>query len=180
MKALRKTSDIVVHELEGELLLYNLVTDKVSCLNRTSAAVWNLCDGTRSKEVISDLLEANGIRGSSPELVELALHQLKSEGLLEDTGAGEPTRFDRRELAKRAGLTALAALPLITSLVAPMPVAAQSTTCGPSAGQFCACSRKVTNFSVPCQSTSCSGACVCSPPFTGCNGGGNQCNGRCA
>jgi len=179
MNALRRTKDIVVHEIEGEVLLYDLKTDKAYCLNRTSAAVWNLCDGSRTNEVISDLLEKEGVSGSSPELVEFALYQLKSEGLLADAEEDPVHAFDRRELARRAGITAVAALPFITSLVVPMPAAAQSGACGPTAGQTCTCSDKVRNFGIPCPSSTCTGGCACTPPFVNCNGGGHFCQGTC-
>lgn len=175
----RKNENIVVSELGDELLIYDLETEKAFCLNRTSAAVWDLFEESRTAADISRLLETRGVHGSSPELVELALDQLCNEGLLLSDEPRSHNGFDRREMVRRAGLTAAAALPLITSLVVPLQTPAQSVSCGASAGSTCTCSNKVRNFNIPCTSTTCSGVCVCSPPFTGCNGGGHFCQGHC-
>jgi hypothetical protein len=48
-----RTKELVVQELKGELLIYDLSTNKAFCLNETSALVWQLCDGKSSISEIS-------------------------------------------------------------------------------------------------------------------------------
>ena len=54
-----KTSEILVQELENELLVYDLKTNKAFCLNETSAIVFQLCDGTKTVAEISQMLNQN-------------------------------------------------------------------------------------------------------------------------
>jgi len=70
-----------------------------------------------------------------------ALDQLAAKGLLvEDPSRPEwVAGITRRDLMVRAAVTALALVPLVRSLVAPTPAAAQSggtTTLGPCQGRF--------------------------------------------
>jgi hypothetical protein len=57
MNRLHKFPGIVVEELGEEVLLYRPTTHKAIHLNETAAAIWKLCDGTRSLNDIVDLLE---------------------------------------------------------------------------------------------------------------------------
>jgi len=128
--------NLVVQELNGEVLIYDLEKHKAFCLNETSALVYQLCDGTKS---VSDIGKAMGEKLKLPvadELVWLALDQLKQENLLDDSQKLE-SKFEglsRRDAIRKVGLASLVALPVILSLVA--PAAAQSTSCV-AAGQPC-------------------------------------------
>ncbi|HKX84895.1 MAG TPA: PqqD family protein [Pyrinomonadaceae bacterium] len=120
-KPLSRKDDLVVQELNGELLIYDLRANKAFCLNETSARVWQACDGTNSVSDISAIL-------GSEDLVWLALTGLKKESLVEHEMA-VPAKFEgmsRRQVVKHIGLSSLLAVPLITGLVA--PVSAQSTS----------------------------------------------------
>ena len=120
--------DIVVQNIEDETLLYNLKTNKALCLNQTSTLIWEMCDGKTS---ISEIAEKLGEKLKKPvteELVWLAVDQLKKEDLLENTDT-VPSNFaglSRREVIRRVGFTSLVALPLISAIVAPNAVQAQS------------------------------------------------------
>ena len=39
---------LVMQDVDDELLIYDLQTDKAHCLNRSAVLVWKLCDGTNS------------------------------------------------------------------------------------------------------------------------------------
>jgi len=120
---LSRTEDIVVQELNGEILIYDLRDNRAMCLNETSAAVWNACDGSNT---VGDIAKAVG----NEDIVWLALNELKKEKLV-DFVTETPTKFDgltRREAVRRIGMASLVALPLITGLVA--PAAAQTISCG--------------------------------------------------
>lgn len=130
--------NLVVQELNGEVLIYDLEKNKAFCLNETSALVYQLCDGTKS---VSDIGKAMGAKLELPvadELVWLALDQLKKENLLDDSRKLE-SKFEglsRRDVIRKVGLASLVALPVISSLVAPPAAAAQSTTCA-TLGETC-------------------------------------------
>lgn len=126
-----RKNDLVVQEIKGEVLVYDLNTHKAYCLNQTSALVWELCDGHRSVAEISRELDKKLNLQTGENVVRLALEQLKREGLLEN---GELLPVDlnginRREVIRQVGLASLVALPVILAIRA--PVAAQSfSACG--------------------------------------------------
>ena len=47
-----------VEELDGEILLFNMSSQKILHINQTGALVWKLCDGRRTAEDIAQLLQA--------------------------------------------------------------------------------------------------------------------------
>ena len=48
----KRTGRLIVREIPGEVLVYDLVRDKALCLNQTAAAVWNLCRELGAREEI--------------------------------------------------------------------------------------------------------------------------------
>jgi hypothetical protein len=120
-KPLGRKEDIVVQEMNGEVLIYNLKDNKAFCLNETSALVWQLCDGNKS---VSEISQAVGKKLNAPvseDLVWLALDQLKNEKLLANNEEIVPAfnGVSRREVIKKIGLTSVVALPFVSSLIAP-------------------------------------------------------------
>ena len=112
-------NDLVVQDMPGEVLVYDLSSNKAHCLNETSAFVWKSCDGTNSIEDILGMLEKNSGGKVNEDLVWLAIDQLNDKGLLQ---AGTTSRFEgrsRREVLKKIGMASVIALPVIASLVAP-------------------------------------------------------------
>jgi hypothetical protein len=118
---------LIIKELEGETLVYDLETDKAHCLNLSAARVWQYCDGNRSVAEIRELVSQNIDSRVTNEVVLLALDQLQKFALLEnaDQSAFQLAGMNRRELVRRIGMGALA-LPLIVSLAAP-PASAQAS-----------------------------------------------------
>ncbi len=55
-KPLARSQDLVIQEMPGEILVYDLQTNKAHCLNETAAAIWKSCDGENSVGDISRLL----------------------------------------------------------------------------------------------------------------------------
>jgi hypothetical protein len=140
---------IITKDVDGEVLVYDLVRDKAHCLNETAAAVWKLCDGRMSVSEISlSVSKSLGI-SVGEVVVQLALKQLSGNHLLAEgyEVASLPVNSSRRALVRRLGI-GVALLPLITSLNAPTALAAVSCggpcTGGPGKG-------------------SCPPGCVCSP-----------------
>lgn len=121
-------TDVVVQELREELLIYKLESNRAYALNQTAAIVWRNCDGIKTVAGIAEEIERESGMPVTEDLVLLTLERLTDEGLLgplAGTSRSE-NRMRRREMLKRAGLATMAALPVITSLVAPRAAHAQS------------------------------------------------------
>lgn len=170
-KPLRRKEEIIVQELNGEVLIYDLKTNKAVCLNETSSMVWDACDGNQS---VSEISQSIGKKLNSPaneDIVWLALDQLKKERLIAN-GGEVVSKFDgmsRREVIRKVGLGTMIALPLVSSLVAPTAVSAQSTSTCRTGSPFGSQQRNGCN----CQS---SGNCLSNI----CCGGGGTGTGTCS
>lgn len=164
---------LIVRELENETLVYDQARDEAHCLNQTAALVWKHCDGQTSVDEIAIRLADELQQTVDPQVVWLALAQLRRKRLLSErlprqaTGSiqlkkRDKPRISRRELALRLGQAMVIALPLITTIVAPTPVSAVS--CSPNCG-------------VPPLAECCPAGCPCSSPLICCSG---QCSaGTC-
>ena len=117
---------LIVEWLSGEAIVYDESTDEAHCLADPAAAVFQLCDGTRTRTEIAEIAAVDGA------LVDDVLHELGSKDLLEEG-------LSRRQMLRRTAMVggAAAATPLITSIVAPVPAAAQSPAGGPALGDPC-------------------------------------------
>lgn len=166
---LARKNNIVVQELDNEILIYDLETDKVFGLNETSALVWQFSDGNRNISEIAQAVSRKLNSSIGEELIWLALGKLEKENLI----AGEiPENYEgatRREVIKKVGLASMVALPMISSLIAPISAQAQSS-CGASPFSLgCTC-----NNSSLCTSGCCNfpagGSGVCVPMSITANG----------
>lgn len=126
-----REAELVIQEIDGEILIYDLRNDKAFCLNSTLALVWKACDGSKSVAEIKDFVSKELNSKSNEDLIWLALDQLKKENLIEN-GNDILTPFagmSRREVIRKVGVGSMIALPMIAGLVAP-PVYAQASGCG--------------------------------------------------
>lgn len=110
-----RQSDIVQQELETEILIYDLKTNKAFCLNESSAMIWQLCDGNHSVTQISQILTKKLNQPISEELIRLALDHFKRDGLLENHDEFEIDfkGLNRRQLIKKVGLASMIMLPIV-------------------------------------------------------------------
>ena len=161
LKPVARKRELVVQESGEETLVYDLVSNRASCLNQTSALVWKHCDGSKTIGDIAIQLESVTRAKVSDDLVWLAVDQLSLNGLLEtDVPSTELVAgMSRRSFAKKVGLTSMVALPLIASLVAPQAVHANSACV---AGGNCTCDQpsngrtgEVCTAFVPCKDVNC-------------------------
>ncbi len=125
-----RKDDIVVQEVDGEVLIYDLKKDKAFCLNKTSALVWQACDGKRTITDISNWLGQQLNSQTDEDVVWIALDQLTEENLLEKDIHIETNGLSRREVIKKIGMTSMVALPLVAMLSFPQRAVAQ--TCSAS------------------------------------------------
>jgi len=124
-----RSSGILVEELDGETLVYDLGTHNAHCLNKAAALVWSRSDGRTSVEALADVLPEVGLPRDI-DLIWLALEDLDRAGLLSECGDAAPkSKVSRRELLRAlsaaAGLTLV--FPALSSVVAPL--AAQAASC---------------------------------------------------
>jgi hypothetical protein len=161
-----RKDDIVVQELPGETLVYDLRQHKAHCLNQTAALVWSHCDGETDVVSIAALLSKELHRAIDEDVVWLALKQLQKSGLLEReiVAPGAKPNVSRREVVRRLGAATALALPLVTSVVA--PTAAQTATI-PTPCQTCV----VDIPDNPCPA-------VCNDTVLGTCYGNNACTGK--
>ena len=124
-------NDLVIQEVEGETLVYDLSRDKAYCLNPTASLVWSYCDGKTSTGEVMSALEQELGSPADEELVRLALRRLDRAHLLQDRLSPLDTsgRITRREFLRKASIAVAAGilLPTVISIVA--PTAAQAATC---------------------------------------------------
>lgn len=180
MKPLAREGDLVIRQLDGETLVYDLRTTEVSCLNPTSALVWSACDGARTaSDIAAHVSQVNGSEVTE-EVVLFALAQLHEKSLLVD-GHLLDLKFagmSRRAVLRRLGFVSLAAVPVIVTVAAPAAAAASSVC-----GQACQCSGLLSPVSVcPPGFADCSPGCTCTIPPGGCFNSGDgviACNGVC-
>ena len=171
-----RKNNLVVQDLNGETLIYDLDTNRAVCLNETSALVWQNCDGVKTVSDISSVLSAESNNAASEDLIWLALDQLNKENLIEHSEELE-SRFDgisRREVIRKVGLASVIALPLISSIVAPVAASAQSNA--GTVGENGACTSDAQCIQNPtfgtrcCSVTGVGGARICRAAGVGCNG----------
>ena len=123
-----RNKNVIVQEVSNDTLVYDLVTNKAVCLNETSASIWKLCNGTNTVREISEKMTSKLKESISEEYVWLALNQLKKENLIEENDdiTDKYLGLSRRDVIRKVGFGSMIALPLITSIVAPRAIAAQS------------------------------------------------------
>lgn len=128
-----RRSELVVREFADEVLIYDKQSQKAHCLNQTAAIVWRHCDGRTTVEEIGRRLakEMPHENGIDERLVWYALAQFKRDHLLEDlevpAGMLPKAGLSRRTAIRALGLTAIVAVPVVTSMIA--PTSAQAATC---------------------------------------------------
>lgn len=118
---------VVVQDLDGGAVVYDLHRHKVHNLNQTAALVWRHCDGTRTVSEIARSASSPGCPSVDEQVVWLALRQLEKAHLLQGKLPASSV-MSRRELASKLRLVGgIALLPAVTSVLA--PTAAQAASC---------------------------------------------------
>lgn len=125
-----RTEGLLIREVGGEVLIYDPERHRATCLNSAAALVWRRCDGRTTVAGLARLLPGELDAPLAEAAVWHTLERLGRENLLRERVSGPPGRaaLSRRDLVRRLGVAA--ALPLITSILAPTAKAAAS--CLPS------------------------------------------------
>ncbi len=121
----QRRDGLLTEEVGDEVLVFDHASNTAAALNHPAAAVFDLCDGTRSVDEIVAALESSSTPLGVDEVL-LALAELDDSGLLVEAPAQRGP--SRRDLLAKLGVTAAGALmlPVVEAIVAPTPAAAAS------------------------------------------------------
>ena len=143
---LARTDQLLVMDLDGETLVYDLARHRAHCLNAVAARVWRLCDGRTSVDAMATAVADATGTPVDEDLVWYALRRLNGARLIDGLHPAAPERtVTRRDLLQRmtaAGLGMLM-LPTVASIVAPTTLQAQASClplgalCSRSSGPRC-------------------------------------------
>src|SRR5579862_8442432 len=122
MNPLARKSGIFAENLTDEVILYDNSNNKVHCLNKIAAAVWESSDGTRTVDDLAGIVAARTAAASDPQLVVLALEELEQADLMQvDRVGAAPARVTSRRQA--VGKMVMAGSALVATMVAAAPAA---------------------------------------------------------
>ena len=124
-----RTSEVLVEELVGETLVYDLARNKAHYLNDVAALVWRHCDGVRSSDELARIVAKEKLATSddAAKVVAIAVARLERARLFEPRPHAKRD-ISRRDAMKKIGLAA-ALTPIVTSFLAPTAAYAASDTC---------------------------------------------------
>lgn len=126
-----RRNDIFSEALDAETILYDKANHRAHSVNQTVAILWESADGRRSVDDLAEILHQKLEIPADRDVVLLGLEELAAAGLLD-----EPSKIEkgieppsRRDVARRLALAgaSAAAIPFITSVLAPTPAMASST-----------------------------------------------------
>ena len=120
----RRTPYVHIEAIGEELCVYDWQRRRVHALNPTAALVWQRCDGATPLETIAEAVQLCLGAADSRALVSATLRELANADLLVESGEVAGPDATRRALLQRGIAAAL--LPVVHSIVAPEPLAAQS------------------------------------------------------
>lgn len=122
----------MVQKLTEEVLVYDTEKQQAHCLNASAALIWEHSDGTRTVRELADLLRGDQSVKEREELVWIALAELEKSNLLQEAVVRPAaiSGLNRRQMLKVAGIAAMIAVPVVSTIVAPK--AAQASTCLPT------------------------------------------------
>jgi hypothetical protein len=124
-----RTERLIVRQIEGEWLYYDMANHRATYLNPFSARVLTLCDGRRTAAGIAESLQPDDV---DEGIVLMTLEKLAKAKLLEPSYRSPSkavVRTNRRDMMRGigAGAGALAMVPVVSAITVPTP--AQATSC---------------------------------------------------
>ena len=117
-----RTKDLLIEEIGGELLVYDLITNRAHCLNPSAASVWKHCDGSRTVPELASHLFPKVSGASAEQIVNIALERLGRRRLMEGQPQSSSGDLSRRRLLKQVAVTVAmmgVAAPLVSTVIAP-------------------------------------------------------------
>lgn len=131
-----RRTDLIVQEMDGEVVLYDSISDRANVLNRTAAVIWNLSDGATSVNDIALRASRELDAPVDAKLVWYTLEQLSKKNLMQSPVAPPaPLRgMTRRDFLRAGAVGAAVVLPVIVTMTAPAVSSAASCI---ASGQQC-------------------------------------------
>jgi SAM-dependent methyltransferase len=127
----RRVEGVQIEHAADEILVMRTATSEAHALNRSAAAVYDLCDGNTSKsEMVADIHRRTGLPAND-EIVDLALAELVDAGLVVLDDPAPRSNVTRRSLIRRLALSSRTArmLPVVeTILILPVDAGAPPTS----------------------------------------------------
>ena len=116
-----------MEKVRDELVVFNEQRNEANALNAAAAVVFELCNGTNDVDDMVQTLKASDILPATDDAVLLILGELEDAHLVEIVERPQEKR-NRRDILKRVGVGAMAAvlLPVITTITAPEAMAQTS------------------------------------------------------
>ena len=125
-----RDNDLMISKVGEEIVVYDTRTNKASCLNPLTSAVWDACNGNNDLTCILEQVKRSGFPDSNIELVKKAIDLLDQVDLLENQSVpGEKELTDRRNLVRMFGLGAMGAVLLISTVLVQPAMAQMSGPC---------------------------------------------------
>ncbi|HVM52625.1 MAG TPA: PqqD family peptide modification chaperone [Acidimicrobiales bacterium] len=125
-----RSAGIATKEVGGEVVVYDLETDKVHLLNPVTSTIWRLAsegDGVTTEAATAAVTAAFPDQDAPGDLTLAALQELRAAGLLLSATGAPSFGLDRRRMLKIAGGAAVLG-PLVTTILAPPAAAHESGT----------------------------------------------------
>ena len=133
MKPLARKNGIFAENLPEEVVLYDKTDDKVHCLSKTAAAVWENSDGRKTVDELRRVVEAKAGTPVDRKLVVQALGELEEAGLME-AGSGMVPKAEMPSRRAAVGKMVMAGSALVATIVAAAPKAHASDPPPPKGG----------------------------------------------
>ncbi len=126
-----RTENLVVKELPNEVLIYDLENNKAFCLNETARFIMDECNGTSSIDEALESLNRKMKSKIDEDMIWMVIDQFKKSNFLQRDYVipVQTSRLSRRKILQTAAALGIA-LPIVTSLIAPISAHAQSNCVG--------------------------------------------------
>jgi coenzyme PQQ synthesis protein D (PqqD) len=114
----KQVPDLLSQQIDEELIVFNKAKAEGHTLNHAAALVFDLCDGNTTRAAMAAAVSNQLGLPADPDVVELALAELRDAGLVTDD-AVQPAVINRRSVIRKLGLSVMtaAALPLVETMV---------------------------------------------------------------
>ncbi len=128
-----RSENLLIEDVSGELLIYDVNTNRAHCLNESAAAIWRHCDGSRSIDKLADHLFPTLDASDARHIVDVGLQRLRRRRLVDAPAAAPAVDVSRRQMLKKVAILAATAgivAPLVSTVIA--PTAAYAFSCMPT------------------------------------------------
>src|SRR5579862_4588576 len=118
-----RSENLLIEDVAGELLIYDVNTNRAHCLNESAAAIWRHCDGSRSIDKLAGHLYPTLKASDARQIVDVGLQRLRRRRLVDAPADATPAvDVSRRQMLKKVAILAATAgivAPLVSTVIAP-------------------------------------------------------------